>query len=184
MDTTSDPATAGGDPACHLHLLCSVCGGVASERRAPCCAPYAGPVRHPWLGVLRTDGEGRMAGGIDVDPAVRPAAADGDTGCRVTIRPGGAGAGAGPADLDDAAARVRRVLGRLESVKDFALAHAPARSPYGAADPTASPDRLFLEGIDVIAPDAMELAFGYGDLGTLLVRVDASGRGLEVRLRA
>ncbi|MBT2448881.1 hypothetical protein J7F03_17640 [Streptomyces sp. ISL-43] len=100
MDTTGE----GGDPACHLHLLCPVCGAVASERLAPCCARYAGPVRHPWLGVLRPD-----------------------------------------------------------------------------ADGTPLRQRLFPGRFDVISPDAMDVAFGYRDLGTLLVRVDGSGQGREVR---
>ncbi|MFD9301361.1 hypothetical protein ACFWCB_01465 [Streptomyces sp. NPDC060048] len=180
MDTTGE----GGDPACHLHLLCPVCGAFASQRLAPCCVRCAGPVRHPWLGVLRPDAEGRLVGGIDIDPTVRPAAANGDTDCGVTIGPGAAGAE--PVDLDGAAARIRRVLEGLETLKDFALAHAPAhrRSHFDATDGTdgTTPrDRLFLDGFDVVSPDAMDVSFDCGDLGTLLVRLDGSGRAREVR---
>ncbi|AWZ08111.1 MULTISPECIES: hypothetical protein [unclassified Streptomyces] len=181
MDTTSDRVPAGGDPACHLHLLCPVCGAVASERLAPCCIRYAGPVRHPRLGVLRADAEGRLVGGIDIDPAVRSAAADGDGHCEVTIAPGASGAE--PGDLDGAAAHVRRVLDVLEALKDFALAHAPAdwrRSCEAAGEPLLR-ERLFLGGLDVLSPEAIDVAFACGGLGTLLVRVDGSGRGREVR---
>lgn len=177
-------ATPGGDPACHLHLLCPDCGAVASERRGPCCARYAGPVRHPWLGVLRPDGEGRLLGWVAVAPEVRPPAADGDTSCGVRIGPDGAGAGR--AGLDEVAARVRRVLEGLETLREFTLAHAPA--PWlrhcAATDGPPSPERLFLEGLDVVSPDAIDATFAYGDLGPLCVRVDGRGRGRQVRAKA
>ncbi|WP_328302905.1 hypothetical protein OG389_34275 [Streptomyces sp. NBC_00435] len=182
---TENTTTEGGDPACHLHLLCPVCGAVARERRESCCARYAGPVRHRWLGVLRPDGEGRLTGGIAIGPAVRPAAANGDTDCGVRIGAGlGTGLGLGPVDLDDAAARIRRALEGLEVLKDFALELAPAdwRRHSGTADGTPLRERLFLHGFDVIGPDAMDVAFDCGERGTLIVRVDGSGRGRDVRL--
>ncbi|CAM5660222.1 hypothetical protein SAVIM338S_06755 [Streptomyces avidinii] len=192
----TDAVPEGGDPACFAHLLCPTCGGLVSERLAPCCARLAGPVRHPWLGVLRPDAEGRLTGGIDIGPAFRPAAAGADTHVMVTIGPDalgdsdGGAAGAGPAGLDDVAARVRRVLAELEVLRDFALARARAPAP-GRTDadaarngPAAPRERPYLHSIDVIAPDAMDVAFAYEDSATpgrLLVRVDASGRATEVR---
>nr|WSX48218.1 hypothetical protein OG409_04165 [Streptomyces sp. NBC_00974] len=187
MDTFPE----GGDPACFAHLLCPTCGGLVAEGLAPCCARLAGPVRHPWLGVLRPDAEGRLSGAIEIDPALRPAGAEGDTACWVTIGPGGEGAGAGsdPVDLDDAAARIGRVLGELEALEDFALARAPAdRRRHAEAAGVATPprERLFLHSIDVIAPDAMDVTFDRADTtgtpGRLLVRVDGSGRAREVRV--
>ncbi|MBT2470814.1 hypothetical protein J7E97_23840 [Streptomyces sp. ISL-66] len=188
----TDTSAEGGDPACFAHLLCPTCGGLVSERLAPCCARLVGPVRHPWLGVLRPDAEGRLTGGIEIGAAHRRAAADGDTHCVVTIGPDavGDGAGTGPVGLDDAAARVRRVLEDLDAIEEFALAQAPAHWPSGAGAADAGPpprERLFLRSIDVIAPDATDVAFacegpgGPGTRGSLLVRVDASGRAREVR---
>lgn len=189
-----DTFPEGGDPACFAHLLCPTCGGLVSERRAPCCARLAGPVRHPWLGVLRPDAEGRLTGGIEIDRALRPAAADADAYCEVTIGPDAVGdgeaAGSAPVGLDGAAARIRRVLEELEALVDFALSRVPAhgRRRAGAAEGGPPPrERLFLRSIDVIAPDAVDVAFAYEDLGTpgapggLLVRVDGSGRAREVR---
>lgn len=182
------PAAApeGGDPACHLHLLCPECGAVAAERLSPCCARHAGPVRHPWLGVLRPDREGRLIGGIRIPPAVRPPAPDGDTDCALTIDLGGGGGGEGavPVSLDDVAARVLRVLEELSALEDFALARAPEhwRRHCEAPDQAPSLKRLFLARLDVVSAEAMDVAFDCGDLGTMLVRVDRSARGREVRL--
>ncbi|MFI5762283.1 hypothetical protein ACIA8F_15240 [Streptomyces sp. NPDC051563] len=176
MDATPD----GGDPACHLHLLCPDCGAVASERLAPCCSRYAGPVRHPWLGVLRPDGEGGLVGWIAVAAEGGPPAADGDTSCEVRIGPDGTGDG--PAGLDDVAARVRHVLEGLDALRAFALAHAPA--PWlrlcAAMDGPPAPERLFLDGLDVVSSDAAEATFSHAGLRPLRVRVDGRGRGREV----
>ncbi|MET9467126.1 hypothetical protein ABZY44_20445 [Streptomyces sp. NPDC006544] len=194
MDTFPE----GGDPACLAHLLCPTCGRLVSERLAPCCARLAGPVRHPWLGVLRPDAEGRLTGVIEMDPAAAPAGAGGATDCGVTIGPGGADADAGsePVGLDEAAARIRRVLGELEALKDFALAGAPAHWRRRAEAAGVGPpvrERLFLYSVDVLAPDATDVTFGHGGVGApggsagpgapggLLVRVDGSGRPREVR---
>ncbi|MGW6685284.1 hypothetical protein [Streptomyces sp. NPDC054961] len=198
-----DAFPEGGDPACFAHLVCPTCGGLVPERLAPCCARLAGPVRHPWLGVLRPDAEGRLTGAIGIGPALRPAGADGATDCGVTIGPGGAGAGSGPepVGLDEAAARIRRILGDLEALKDFALAGAPAHGRRRAEAAGVGPpprERLSLHCVDVIGPDATDVTFVPGGTGPpggsdepgppggplvrLLVRVDGSGRPREVRV--
>ncbi|MFD5142716.1 hypothetical protein [Streptomyces sp. NPDC058401] len=107
------------------------------------------------------------------------------------MRIGPDGAGADPFDaeaagLDEAAARIRRILEGLDTLRAFTLAHAPAAWLHQCAETQGppSPERLFLDGLDVVSSDATEVTFSYGNLRPLLVRVDGRGRGREVRPKA
>ena len=142
-------------------------------------------VQHPWLGTVRHHGEGRMLASIEIDPAVRPARMNGQTDAEVliTVEPGLSGP-ALDAVLEMSAERIRIALADLDGIKVFALAHAPGswRRHYEAVEGPPLEERLFLEGFAVTSPVEMEVAFDFGDLDMLVVRLDARGRGRDVRI--
>lgn len=142
-------------------------------------------VQHPWLGTVRRHGEGRMLASIEIDPAVRPARMNGQTDAEVliTVEPGLRGP-ALDAVLEMSAERIRIALADLDGIKAFALAHAPGwwRRHYEAVEGPSLAERLFLEGFAVVSPVEMEVDFDFGDLDMLVVRLDARGRGRDVRI--
>ncbi|UXX91418.1 hypothetical protein N7U49_01850 [Streptomyces sp. AD2-2] len=142
-------------------------------------------VKHPWLGTVRRHGEGQMLALLQVDPAVRPARMNGQTDVEVliTVEPGLNGP-ALDAVVEMSAERIRIALADLGDIKAFALAHTPGgwRRHYEAVERTSLEDRLFLEGFAIVSPVEMEVAFDFGDLDMLVVRLDARGRGRDVRI--
>jgi hypothetical protein len=87
--------------------------------------------------------------------------------------------------VDRCAARIRRVLGRLASIRQFTAEHAPAGWAALYAPESGSPaDLLFLDGIEAGGDGGLSLVFDFGDLDQLVARLDDQGTGAEVRLRA
>jgi hypothetical protein len=139
--------------------------------------------RHSWLGEVHRYRADQLLATIDIDPAIRPARLNGKTDAEVliAIAPGLSGSALDPV-LARVAEGIRAALSDLDSIKSFALAHAPSDLHYDYPEVSETPfeDRLFLEGFTVTASAEMEVSFDYGDSGMLVVQLDALGRSRGV----
>jgi len=141
---------------------------------------------HTWLGPLYRHGAQELIGSIDLDSAVRPPRHNGDHGAEILLEVGTVGAGPQlAAHVDACAVRIRHALDRLPEHRAYAVSHAPADwVRYVAAQPGPPlVHRLFLDGIEVSSLLQVLLAFDFGDLDTLVARLDQQGRGEQVFLR-
>ena len=139
--------------------------------------------RHPWLGEVRRYGEDQLLAAIDIDPAVRPARLNGETDAEVLIAVAPALSGSAlDAVLAQAAEGIRAALANLDSIKSFALEHAPGDLHYDYPEVAETPleERLFLAGFRVTSSAEMEVSFDFGDSDTLVVQLDARGCGRGV----
>lgn len=144
-------------------------------------------VDHPWLGFLRRHDEGQLLGHIEIATTIRPPSLNGDASAEVIITVGTLPEGPKlNAVLTSAAERIQAALTNLENIKAFAIAQAPGdwRRHYEAVDATPLKERLFLEDFKVTSPTQMEVAFDFGDLDMLVVRIDSDGHGLDVHFVA
>jgi hypothetical protein len=139
--------------------------------------------RHSWLGEVRRYGEDQLLATIDIDPAIRPARLNGETDAEVLIAAAPALSGSAlDAVLAQAAAGIRAALADLDSIKSFALAHAPSDLHYDYPEVAETPleERLFLESFTVTSSAEMEVSFDFGDSATLVVKLDAHGRSWDL----
>ncbi len=139
-----------------------------------------------WLGPLWRHGDHELVGSVSIDPAVRPARHDGATDAEVLLDIGSTELGPElNARVSLAAARIRAALANLDEIKRFGVEHAPAdwRGYYEAPGTTPLVERLFLDGFEVSYALEVAVCFDFGDLDTLVVRVDATGCGMSVELR-
>jgi hypothetical protein len=139
--------------------------------------------RHSWLGEVRRYGEDQLLATIDIDPAIRPARLNGETDAEVLIAAAPDLSGSAlDAVLAQATERIRAALANLDSIKSFALTHAPSDLHYYYPEVAETPlrDRLFLEGFTVTTSADMEVSFDFGDLDTLVVQLDEQGRSWDV----
>lgn len=139
--------------------------------------------RHSWLGEVRRYGEDQLLAAIDIDPAVRPARLNGGTDAEVLIAAAPALSGSAlDAVLAQAAEGIQTALANLDSIKSFALQHAPSDLHYDYPEVAETPleERLFLEGFRVTSSAEMEVSFDFGDSDTLVVQLDAHGSGWGV----
>lgn len=139
--------------------------------------------RHSWLGEMCRYGEDELLATIDIDPAVRPARLNGQTDAEVLITAVPAlGSSALDALLARAAEGIRTALADLESIKSFAVAHAPNDLHYDYPEVSKTPleERLFLESFTVTASAEIEVRFDFGDSDTLVVQLDPDGRSRGV----
>jgi hypothetical protein len=144
-------------------------------------------LQHPWLGVMWPHGADQLLAQIEIDPVIRPARANGETDAEVLITLGSAQSDAAlDTVLATAVERIRAALADLDSIRAFAVEHAPRdwRRHYEAIEGLPLRERLFVESFAVTSPTEMEISFDFGDLDMLVVRVDAQGRGQDVRIVA
>jgi hypothetical protein len=149
------------------------------DRRAPILV-------HAWLGPLHRNGDQELIGSIELDPAIRPPRNNGGRDAELLLEVNVIAPGPElSAQLDACAMRIRQALDRLPDLKRYALDRAPADwARYCTARPgPPPPDRLFLEGLQVSKQLLVSLAFDFGDLDLLIVRLDHSGNGAEVTLQ-
>ncbi|MBF9132122.1 hypothetical protein I0C86_24680 [Plantactinospora sp. S1510] len=138
---------------------------------------------HSWLGEVRRYGENQLLATINIDPAVRPARLNGETDAEVLIEVAPAlGGSALDAVLEQAADGIRAALADLDSIRSFALAHAPNDLHYDYPEASAAPleERLFVEGFTVTASAKIEVSFDFGDSDMLVIQLDAHGHGWGV----
>jgi hypothetical protein len=89
------------------------------------------------------------------------------------------------AHLDGCAALVRRALVNLSSIRRDAVAQAPAwwREHYSAESGGRLVDLLFLDGLEIDPDHRVSVVFDFGDLDSLVVRLDDQARTESVYLR-
>jgi hypothetical protein len=150
------------------------------DRRAPV-------LTYSWLGPLYRNGDQELIGSIELDPAIRPPMSNGGRDIEIlldagTIEPG--------PDLEThlgaCAACISKTLDRLPDLKRYALDHAPPGWVRDCGTQPGPPlaDRLFLEGLQVSRQLLVSLAFDFGELDLLMVRLDHEGNGEAVFLQA
>ena len=150
------------------------------DRRAPV-------LTHSWLGPLYRNGDQELIGSIELDPAIRLPRSNGGRDIEILLEAGMIEPGPDlETHLGACAARISKTLDRLPDLKRYALDHAP---PGWVRDCAAQPgpplaDRLFLEGLQVSRQLLVSLAFDFGDLDLLIVRLDHEGNGEAVFLQA
>lgn len=142
-------------------------------------------LRHAWFGPLYEYGKCHLVGSIDVDSRIRRSRDNGEQDAEILIET--TGLNPGPAldeRVDQAADRVRDALANLEAIKQ----HAVDQPPTGwlefvrSLGPGTPLDRLFLDGFEVTADLVTAVLFDFGDLDTIVVRLDAQGTPLSVEL--
>lgn len=140
---------------------------------------------HPWLGELRWYGRGELIGSIDIEPDVRAPRSNGGRDAEVLLRVTAPLQGPALHDyLDKCAARIRDVLARLESVKDFTVRHAPEDWLAQCAPDSGTPaDLLFLDGLEIDEQLRLALIFDFGALDQLVTSMDGEGNATAVHLR-
>jgi hypothetical protein len=139
-----------------------------------------------WLGEVSLSGDGELIGFVEVDPAVRVPRLNGSRDLEFALLAPPSAQGAElSAYVGRCAARFRAALGALDSIKRFVVEHAPKGWAAQFAPKSGSvADLLFLDGLEAEADGRVSLVFDFGDLDQLVVRLDESGQGQAVYLRA
>jgi hypothetical protein len=141
---------------------------------------------HAWLGPLYRNGTQELIGSIALDPIVRTARQNGGHDVEILLEVNAVSPGPQlNAHVDACASRIQRALDRLPEHLQYAVDHAPAEwlRHVGTQPGPSLIQRLFLEGIEVSLLLCVSLAFDFGDLDMLMVRLDEQGHGDRVFLR-
>lgn len=155
-------------------------------QNAPVASHLTPVVVHPWLGPLYWHRARELVGSVDIDPDIRPPRANGDQDAEILVEVGTIQVGAGLwAHLDGCAALVRRALVNLSSIRRDAVAQAPAwwLEHYSAESGGRLVDLLFLDGLEIDPDHRVSVVFDFGDLDSLVVRLDDQARTESVYLR-
>jgi hypothetical protein len=139
----------------------------------------------PWLGEVSGYGDGELIGFIEVDPAVRVPRKNGRRDVEFVLQvPPSAEGPALDAHVGQCAARFRRAFAGLDSIKRYAVDHAPAGwAAQCTPEPGVLTDLLFLDGLEADLDGRVSLVFDFGDLDQLVVQLDEQGQGTAVYLR-
>ncbi|RFU36666.1 hypothetical protein DZF91_36910 [Actinomadura logoneensis] len=133
-------------------------------------------MRHPWLGDLGAHGRDLLVARVDISTTIWPALNDDETDVMVLIYSAERGEDF-PHLVNAAATRTQNVLANLESIKTYAIEHAPTdwRPHLQTTDTAPIPDRLHLDDVSVLAACTV-VSFSHPDLGILDVQTDLQGQ--------
>jgi hypothetical protein len=139
----------------------------------------------PWLGEVSRYRDSELIGSIEVSPATRAPRQNGQQDLEFVIEV--APPVTGPAldtHVSQCAARFRLALAGLDSIKQYAVNHAPEgwAAQYAPHCATLT-DLLFLDGLEADRQSRVSLVFDFGDLGQLVVRLDEHGHGAATYVR-
>jgi len=149
------------------------------DRRAPVLV-------HSWLSTMYRNGDRELVGSIELDSADRPPRHNGDRSAEILVEVGLDTAGPELSEhLDACADRIRHALDHLPELTRYVCRHAPREwVRYQSAQPGSQLiDRIFLDGFEVSSQGLVSLAFDFGDLDMLILRLDRQGSGQAVLLR-
>ncbi len=139
------------------------------------------------LGSLFRNEDRELIGSIELDPAIRRPRNNGGRDAEILLEVDPAWpAPSLTAHLDACAARIRQALDHLPGLKHYAISNAPSGwvRHYTTRPGPPLPDLLFLEGIHVSLKLDVSLAFDFGDLDLLTVRLDHHSNGTNVFLES